>query len=356
MYICLYILSGGPSCLLFSVITSGCFSVSGWFLPSLLRACGSTPPLIKLTPVELAIFDHVDTFGTKEVLFSLSVRLRCIKTVLSVRIRTLLGICFFSPPPWRNYCSKRVLAKGELSCRVADVRFVPFALSAECLHLTMNSSPSSRRCVFLSLHLAEDLRCSALTTEHWCTAAVAVIGAPLHSACWAAAQIPDWIRITFIPLHQSCIYTLDSSSASEISEISLLGLQGAQYTELSPGIVPRKGDQSSFWLTCSWEELHVKYILRIFCGMWILLQTRAGWCSHTCPTQKPSTTFLLTCVFWQVFMLISLAIQSVHWSSPGNKAPGHPSFAKHSVWEPLFYQKQCIKLWKKNEGILCDRF
>jgi len=117
-----------------------------------------------------------------------------------VRIRTLLGICFSPLPPWRNYCSKRVLAKGELSCRVANVRFVPFALSAECLHLTMNSSPSSRRCMFLSLHLAEDLWCSALTTERWCAAAVAVIGAPLHSACWAAAQIPDWIRVTFHPL------------------------------------------------------------------------------------------------------------------------------------------------------------
>lgn len=158
-------------------------------------------------------------------------------------------VCFSPLLSWRNYCSKRALVRGELCCRMADVGFVPFALCR---------MPASDNQLHLLLFgegvpvLASHWRSPVLCTEHWCTAAVAAIGTPLHSACWAAARIPDWIRITFIPLHQDCIYTLDNSSASVISEISLLGLKGAQYTELSPGIVPRKGDQS-FWLSCSWE-------------------------------------------------------------------------------------------------------
>lgn len=216
---------------------------------SLVGSCQACPPLIKLTSVELAIFDHFDTFGTREMLFPPSVRLHCIKTALYVKISTLLGICFSPLLSWRNYCSKRALVRGELCCRMADVCFVPFALCR---------MPASDNQLHLLLFgegvpvLASHWRSPVLCTEHWCTAAVAAIGAPLHSACWAAARIPDWIRITFIPLHQDCIYTLDNSSASVISEISLLGLKGAQYTELSPGIVPRKGDQS-FWLSCSWE-------------------------------------------------------------------------------------------------------
>lgn len=129
---CLYILSGFPNCLLFSVVMSRCLPsnvspAGSW--PSLLRACGNTPPLIKLMSVEIATFNHFDILGTNEMLFSPSGGLNSVKAPWSVKISTLLGGCFFSPsPPWRNYCSRGVPTKGELYCRLPDICFVPFAL------------------------------------------------------------------------------------------------------------------------------------------------------------------------------------------------------------------------------------
>ena len=66
---------------------------------SLLMACGNIPPLIKLMSVEIAIFNHFDILGTKEMLFPPSGGLDGIKAALSVKISTLLGGCFFSPSP-----------------------------------------------------------------------------------------------------------------------------------------------------------------------------------------------------------------------------------------------------------------
>lgn len=118
--------------------------------PSLLRARGNTPPLIKLMSVEVAIFNHFDILGTKEMLFPPSGGLDSIKAAPSVKINTLLGGWFFSlSPPWRNYCFKGVPARGELYCRLPDICFVPFALSAECPHLKIGFISCCLERVFL---------------------------------------------------------------------------------------------------------------------------------------------------------------------------------------------------------------
>lgn len=83
--------------------------------PSLLKARGNTPPLIKLMSVEIAIFNHFDILGTKKMLFPPSGGLDSIKAAPSVKINTLLGGWFFSPSPLERVTA----AKGclhEESC------------------------------------------------------------------------------------------------------------------------------------------------------------------------------------------------------------------------------------------------
>lgn len=114
---CLCILSGVPNSLLFSVITSRCLhsnaSPAG-FWPSLLRACGNTPPLIKFMSVEIATFNHFNILGTKEMLFPPSGGLESIKAALSVKISTVLGGRFFSPsPPLEGIIAPKQCLQGE---------------------------------------------------------------------------------------------------------------------------------------------------------------------------------------------------------------------------------------------------
>lgn len=110
---------------------------------------------------------------------------------------------FLLCPPWRNYCSKGMPVRGELCCRLPNICFVPFALSAKCLHLKINGISC---CLERVPVLASHCRSPALCSGSWradCTAAAAVTPGLLSSACWGwgAARMPDWVRAIFTPLH-----------------------------------------------------------------------------------------------------------------------------------------------------------
>lgn len=303
---CLCILSGVPNSLLFSVITSRCLhsnaSPAG-FWPSLLRACGNTPPLIKFMSVEIATFNHFNILGTKEMLFPPSGGLESIKAALSVKISTVLGGRFFSPspPPWRNYCSKAVPARGDLYCRPPDMCFVLFALSAKRLHPKINLISCRLERVFLCLHpTAHPWHCamavggsivSLWLLSYWHSLPVLLAGTGKQCGCQTKLQqlLSLCLRTAFalLTVFPICLGNLRDKPP---------GSPGcwAHWTLSCDG--DQAGRSISFLVSLLLGDLCVKHILRIFCNMWTLLQTRAGWSSHTCQTQTPSTPFLLSCV------------------------------------------------------------
>lgn len=120
--------------------------------PSLLRALGNTPPLIKLMSVEIAIFNHFDVLGTKEMLFPPSGGLDSIKAAPSVKNNTLLGGCFFSPSPLKELLLQRGACKRRAVLQTAWHLLCSFC-SAKCLHLKISSISCCLERVFLCWYL-----------------------------------------------------------------------------------------------------------------------------------------------------------------------------------------------------------
>lgn len=228
--------------------------------------------------VGIATFNHFDVFSTKETLFPPSGGLHSIKAAQSVKISTLLGVGFFLLcPPWRNYCSKGMPARGELCCRLPNICFVPFALSAKCLHLKINGISC---CLERVPVLASHCRSPALCSGSWradCTAAAAVTLGLLSSACWGwgAAWMPDWVRAIFTPSHlrswqQFCLGDLREKPS---------GSPGS-WVHWALSCDHDQGGRSIFFLVgLLLRRPACQMRLRIFCDTCIPLQTRAGWSS-----------------------------------------------------------------------------
>lgn len=250
----LYILSGVPNCLLFFVIMSRRLRsnvppAASW--PSPLRPCGNTPPLIKVASVEIAIFDHFDVLGTKEMLFPPSGGLDSFKAALSVKISTLLDGRFFSPfPPWRNYCSKGLLASGELHCRTPDICCVPLAHSAKRLPLKINFISCCLERVFLFLHpTAHHQRCAMAAGGPmaplqlllpWDSLLVLLAGAEQQCGCQTDLD-------QLLSLRVSGLHLQFPQFAWQISETSFLSPQDVAHTETFLVIVTKEADPSPFW-------------------------------------------------------------------------------------------------------------
>lgn len=197
---CLCILSGVPNSLLFSVITSRCLhsnaSPAG-FWPSLLRACGNTPPLIKFMSVEIATFNHFNILGTKEMLFPPSGGLESIKAALSVKISTVLGGRFFSPspPPLKELLLQSSACKGRPVLQTTWHVLCSFRALCKtpASENQFNLLPFGEGVPVLASHRTSLALCNGSWRIDCVTVAIVILAFTPSPACWdwEAVWMPD---------------------------------------------------------------------------------------------------------------------------------------------------------------------
>lgn len=171
--------------------------------PSLLRALGNTPPLIKLMSVEIAIFNHFDVLGTKEMLFPPSGGLDSIKAAPSVKNNTLLGGCFFSPSPLKELLLQRGACKRRAVLQTAWHLLCSFC-SAKCLHLKISSISCCLERVFLCWYLTAHPSTVQWQWQYW-VCPCCYTGVPSHSSLLGLGSSVD------TKLHSSSFCPCDSA-------------------------------------------------------------------------------------------------------------------------------------------------
>lgn len=260
--------------------------------PNHLRALGNTLPLIKLMSVEIAIFNHFDILGTKEMLFPPSGGLDSIKAAPSVKNNTLLGGWFFSPSPLERVTAAKGCLQEE-SCTagcLTSALFLLLCLQNACTWKSVSSPAVWRGCSCAGIPLLIPALCNGSGNTE--SAPAVIPGCPPTPVCWdwGAVWLPNCIRAAFVPVSQHLVCIIDRfPNLLGKSDGRLLSPQGVEHTKPS---CDQGGRSLSFlvgWMSRDW---YAKLLLSLFCNVCILLQTRAGWSSHTHQIQIPSTTFL----------------------------------------------------------------
>lgn len=198
---------------------------------------------------------------------------------------------------------------------------------------------------FLSLHPTADLRHSAVAAG----GLIALLQLLLHrgsSVLLAGAGEQHGCQTEWEQFSPPCIYTLGSSFVWEIWEKNLLDLQGVEYTEPFPVIMTKEEDPFSFWLACSWEDLHVKCVSEYFV-ICVSLSKQGLDDPHT-PAKCKDFQLLSSlsamfgwwpCWFPELFSPLAEMVLAA-------KHPHILSFARHSSWILLF-TKSNVKSFEK---------
>lgn len=230
-------------------------------------------------------------------------------------------LVFFSSAPLEGIIALKGCLRGD-SCAAGcptSALFLLLSLQNACIWKSMVFPAVWRG--FLSLHPTADLRHSAVAAGgliallqlllHW-GSSVLLAGAGEQHGC-----LTEWEQ--FSP---PCIYALGSSFVWEIWEKNLLDPQGVEYTEPFPVIMTKEEDPFSFWLACSWEDLHVKCVSEYFVIHVSL--SKQGLDDPHLPNAKTFNYFPPYLHVWLVTLLISWSVLSISWNGPGSKAPTHP--------------------------------
>lgn len=290
--------------------------------------------------MEIAIFNHFDMLGTKEMLFPPSGGLDSIKAAPSVKINTLLGGWFFSSSPLERVTAPKGCLQEE-SCTAAcltSALLLLLCLQNACTWKSVSSPAVWRGCFCAGIPLLIPALCNGSGNTE--SAPAVLLECSPTPVCWGwgAVWMPDCIGAAFVPVYQHFVCITDSfPNLSGKSDRHLLGPQGVEHAKPSCD----QGGRSLSFLVC-WllRDWYAKHLLSLFYNVCIFLQTRAGWSSHTHQMQIPSIYFP-PCEF----------PKSVCWNEPDSKSPRQLFIFK--TWTP-FSQKVMWKTQRNEDSLFLD--
>lgn len=146
--------------------------------------------------MEIAIFNHFDILGTKEMLFPPSGGLDSIKTAPSVKINTLLGGCFFSPSPLERVTAPKgcLQEKSSTADCLTSALFLLLCLQNACTWKPVSPPAVWRGCSYAGVPLLIPALCnSSGNTEsallsHWGAFPHLFAGTGEHCGCKIASE------------------------------------------------------------------------------------------------------------------------------------------------------------------------